>query len=32
MMAADLSDVPPEHDLDPSRAPSAGWPTGEETA
>jgi hypothetical protein len=23
MMAADLSDVPPEHDLDPSRAPRA---------
>ena len=26
MLAADLSDVPPEHDLDPSRAPSADRP------
>jgi hypothetical protein len=30
MLAADLSDVPPENDLDPSRAPSASSPGGEE--
>ena len=32
MLAADLSDVPPEHDLDPSRAPTADRPRTEESA
>jgi hypothetical protein len=31
MLAADLSDVPPEHDLDPSRSPRA-FETRRETA
>jgi hypothetical protein len=32
MLAADLSDVPPEHDLDPSRAPSPASSAAEEGA
>ena len=30
LLAADLSDVPPEHDLDPSRAPTPLSPASEE--